>query len=644
MALSKRFLGLGFTFSATDKGLEKKLKSVQSSLEGIDTALKSINSSGSSATSSIGQFSKSQKTGRVINFRPKTVADDLKKQSKPMFGGQDKSPAKVEDVQGKRTEEFFRAVGKKVFKSSSDMFATFMDNIKDIRVNLDQNGDILAKDKLRLLSIAKVLEKTRKKDESLLFRTQLTVFFKDTIPRYIKDVGNSVENFFRSVGLDVRALVPEQIKALAQVVNQALVKPLLGVGKKLLDLTGIPNLLKGMFGTPDEKNRIAMQKELKSLQQMVGGTGQKSTNSLLKKILGEMQAEDKSGGFLKYLIAAGALLAGIVIGFAEKVKAVATGFKTMLMSFKAVRKVVDALKLTYAKSIEGVAKFIGDLTVVKKFRSAMDLASSKLAIFKDGIGKIITSVQAKFAELKAIASMIGNTFKAVITESKTLAPVIKFVKGIFSEYSGVASRVGEALSFVSGKFASLGKLIMEAGPKIAAGFIKLVDNPFVLGFLKIGKAIGSKLFVPLMLLDIFQGFSKAFEEESNKFIALFKGIAYAIDNILLNIPSWAIGKGKELFGSTTPEAAPKTPEAPVSLERVGLPVKDNRLLNTLNNETAFQTELQTKQVNLAEKQNMLMQQLLQAYQQNQNLPFRSPPRQFMPAMTDGSEKGDQGAQ
>ena len=185
---------------------------------------------------------------------------------------------------------------------------------------------------------------------------------------------------------------------------------------------------------------------------------------------------------------------------------------------------------------------------------------------------------------------------------------------------------------------------MKIGPKLLTAFKAVLENPFVLGMLKLGKGIGSKLFAPLILLDIFRGFSQAFEEESNTFLALIKGLVYSLDNFLLNIPSFVFGKAKDLFTSSDkPIREASRPEdiAPM-VSAVPVQNKDNRLLNELNSESATQTELQTKQVSLQEQNNALMKQMLEAYKRNDNMSWRQqvPRSAFAGATTDMSEVGD----
>jgi len=67
---NKRFLGLGFTFSATDRGLEKKLLGIQSALAGIADSLKTINSDAAGAGAAIGTIKTPRMGGRVST--PKT--------------------------------------------------------------------------------------------------------------------------------------------------------------------------------------------------------------------------------------------------------------------------------------------------------------------------------------------------------------------------------------------------------------------------------------------------------------------------------------------------------------------------------------------------------------------------------------------
>lgn len=74
---NKRFLGLGFTFSATDRGLEKKLLGIQSALSGIADSLKSINSDAQGAGAALGTMKAPRAGGRVSTPKTKDSSTSL---------------------------------------------------------------------------------------------------------------------------------------------------------------------------------------------------------------------------------------------------------------------------------------------------------------------------------------------------------------------------------------------------------------------------------------------------------------------------------------------------------------------------------------------------------------------------------------
>lgn len=78
---SKRFLGLGFTFSATDRGLEKKLLGIQGALAGISESLKSINSEADAASASLGSM-KSPKKSSTLKSASSRKSSSSKAKSK----------------------------------------------------------------------------------------------------------------------------------------------------------------------------------------------------------------------------------------------------------------------------------------------------------------------------------------------------------------------------------------------------------------------------------------------------------------------------------------------------------------------------------------------------------------------------------
>src|SRR6185295_5386148 len=74
---NKRFLGLGFTFSATDRGLEKKLLGIQSALSGIADSLKAINSDAEGVSTSIGSIKAPRMSGRISTPKTKDSSTSL---------------------------------------------------------------------------------------------------------------------------------------------------------------------------------------------------------------------------------------------------------------------------------------------------------------------------------------------------------------------------------------------------------------------------------------------------------------------------------------------------------------------------------------------------------------------------------------
>lgn len=242
----KRFLGLGFTFAATDKGLEKKLESVHSHLRGISSSLQAINQSGPAASKSFtGMFkaqprkagsgtSQSQPKSSTIKGIPRTTLPGSR-QPQAQSGSFDKTDAmsikKALSETGalsKASQSFVTDIVKVL--SGKGMVSSAIEDFLKVKIDVQRKDKRLTKEsRINLLRQASTFA-VASDDISATIKKIATAF--SGVSEYLGDVKRSTADFLRTIGFDLDRLIPDELKAAGRLVG-SIFKPILSIPKMI---------------------------------------------------------------------------------------------------------------------------------------------------------------------------------------------------------------------------------------------------------------------------------------------------------------------------------------------------------------------------------------------------------------------------
>ncbi len=306
---SKRFLGLGFTFSATDRGLEKKLKSVHNQLRGISTSLGSIKQNGTSAQKALRNVGTGKAPRQQQQGGRRPSVQTRKQPGAPVSQGPAPQPNPVQPpntnskLKRRLLEKELFEVGKrvhsKVFDYNSDRTKEFLNKIQDLPVQLNQSGKIALSDYKRLVKLAGLYQKQAKLVEKSVKRAQILLFFTEDIPNWLRKIKGSFFGFLDTLGLRLDNIIPEPFKALFVLVKDVMSLPM-RMMSKLVGLDKLTDKIKDFFFGASEQKQVKIA--IDDLKNEIGGTQTGSSNSLLKKILeavsGQKTPQKESSGFM----------------------------------------------------------------------------------------------------------------------------------------------------------------------------------------------------------------------------------------------------------------------------------------------------------------------------------------------------------
>ncbi len=497
MAINKRFLGLGFTFAATDKGLEKKLKGVRSELEGIQKALDGVSQAAMGSKKSMSKMmvgGKSRVTAKGMAQYPRKQAERPIKPRHPKandIGAKEKSPAQVvfgDVVDGlrKTNTQFFTDI-QNALEPMPGLAKTWTESLDNLYVQIDKDGKLTEKSQSLIASqmqsiaagstdIGKLSKNYHKLFE--VFRTA-----KD----YIKSVTSAFDNFLVSLGVDLSGLVPPQLKAFGSLVKTALIVPLLGIGKGLL----------GKARQSAQKNTnkrlIDIRKNLTEMRASISGAGNKTIVTQLQRIEENTRQKDKKGIFDKItdmlsgaLGGIGALFSGVGVGSLMKVLPGVVGMLGRFSVYLAAAVVIfTALKGAW----DGLSPYFSEIGEnLKATGKALASIGSKLLnwggkMFSDYIASPLSDLFGKVADIMpqgikdafgALKEMITGTFSEVSNF---------FIAGAKSIFSGIANIVSPE--------------IREMFSSIFRDLVNILKNPMNIlsvigkGYKAIGSVVGS---------------------------------------------------------------------------------------------------------------------------------------------------------
>lgn len=253
--MNKKFLGLGFTFTAQDRGLGKKLAEYSGHLQKMSESLEKINS-GSFGGGGGGGGGTGQASATAAPNEPPKVKVTPEKEQKTVS-------------MSEKTEAFFKKLkmeaGKKIFGALTEDFD---------EKNLDKNGNIEKKYMEKLLKNADAMVAAEKKMKLFSVGVDNLRAGFAVLSEYLKGVGSAAMQLLESFGLNLSSMIPPQISKAFELVKAIAVKPLkalFGMGKSVTD-----KLL-------TEQNAIS-KKFKDELNQQIGNKTAPSVKDLLQKI------------------------------------------------------------------------------------------------------------------------------------------------------------------------------------------------------------------------------------------------------------------------------------------------------------------------------------------------------------------------
>jgi len=480
---SKRFLGLGFTFAAQDKGLEKKLKSINSLFGEISRTTTLI----------------SRKSGKLFG-----LASEMQKGASSGGGAfvgsaggrRGTGKAKVQtDGQRPGGLGYRQAADHPRIAKASDNQKILNDLAASLAHALEGYGPAFEKDARRIIDKAVktgrsvgavVSDMTNNAEKMAESASVLGNNFKlikmgfTYIKEWVTDIGHSVNNFLNTLGVNLHEMIPKEFLA-AGAVFQSMIRPLGDLGKSVV----------GMFTKKeDAKVQDRLTGKVGKITSALGDSKSMPTiQKLLAMQLGVLDNEkkDSGGGImdkLKGLLAdiplIGPLLAGAVGMFAKAlggvVKAVESGpgiFSTLWSGIKGVAGYLMAFAGYIWDVIKVVRMFLQSGTVIETLQGLLIAGWNALievvAVAVEGLfsfaGYIAEFAIPVIALAGALFGFVTEIWKWKDTIIETFSVVGNLVAAVFGYaatwvQTAFAPLVNVVSSFITPIFQVLGKAIM----------------------------------------------------------------------------------------------------------------------------------------------------------------------------------------
>lgn len=421
--MNKRFLGLGFTFTAQDKGLEKKLTKIAELMERINKA----SGSGSVGSASGGATMRSAGAEARASHEksPKIQTAKLASENMEYLRGVVK---KYVDVLGKDTGEDFRKSSEQLLIEAKRRRRTS----DSVLLNLIENAE----------KFSKSADNLGPKFDAL---RRVFVYIKS----WVGEISKSVENFLDVLGLRIRDLIPKEFLAA------------LGVVKSTLAPVGamFKNVFSSMMKSSTEKFRAGISAGVERVtkdispdtEEVMGTLGSSKSIPTIQKMLYWMlnkQDEDKKkpGIFDKFKnlpLIGGLITAGVAIwSFIKKMKfitTVANWFSKLGSVFEGFR--ITELFATLGRALRLVAKpfqLMGEL-FIEVIAPLTALAATFI-----GFSKEMWNQKDKIIEwFNSVGTLFSSIAKYLMTYIKVkFAPVIEIIDSFIVQPMKV---VGEVL-------------------------------------------------------------------------------------------------------------------------------------------------------------------------------------------------------
>lgn len=422
----KKFLGLGFTFAAKDKGLEKKLINVEKRLKGISAAMGGVSRGGGGA-GGIGGLSGSRSSSTARKSGAKKHASSITGSIGKLFDT-GKINEKTKLMLSSVVDAF--DVGGKDLKMSVDK------TVGEMIVGITDKGDV-ASDSLKrlrknLVVMAKGMDTTSGRVGKWYKKFKKN--WIDPIGKWLGDVKGSASEFLSTIGIDFSRMIPPQATAAFKLFRDAVVTPLIKAPKALLSrffekgksaqqrkliekiskLMDINEDFSVKIGTPTKKKTVIgrLSEMLKLMKEggkkkggpgLLGGLGKFAIGALLLKALTgkTFLGHIASGiaGFVKHIFSKKFLMQALKMGKIAGAFAAAAG---------SIFNVIDMFQTGPMKWEQELQKKFSERSVVEKILHPIDSITAILS-------KIVNFVLEGFQGMKdRVSEMFGSAKDKVL--------------------------------------------------------------------------------------------------------------------------------------------------------------------------------------------------------------------------------------
>lgn len=434
MAQNKRFLGLGFTFNATDKGLEKKLTNVRNLFRDINKLSGNV----------------SKNTGKIKMSGPSSIGSMKSKTSdKVLKSGQQKTggiAAKtaaesvdfLRDIIGQYTKALGPEIGAAYKKSAGDVL--------DFAIKKGRSADRVLED---LTFNAEKMSKSAK-FMGTQFESIKRVFVY--IKKWANDVIDSFANFLDSLGVNLRDMIPKEVIA-AFGVLKSIARPLKDFGSMIISK---------IFGAKDKKLQDKLSGRVDRVTRSIGDnkslpTPQKSLATLVDMQESKQDGKkagpfDKLKNFLQSLPLIGGLFSGL--GSLKKLFDAFSSMKLPNMTklfeiFESLSGPLEMLwngiKFLSRNFLELVAPIIALTAAAVGFAKEIWNWKDSLISAFTGVGSLLSAVG------EYLWTWVKITFQPVTDiVSSTLVPVFQLLGGVVKALWDVFAMFGKNIAKILG--------------------------------------------------------------------------------------------------------------------------------------------------------------------------------------------------
>lgn len=441
--MNKRFLGLGFTFTAQDRGLGKKLTEYSDTLKSIKESLDSIKASG--ATGVVMGEPISQARG----YAPKP-SGAVQAESSGMSSAIPTDRIKAEKPKGQvvysdETKQFLSKLSKAV---PQHLFGGITTELKDLHLKFDSFGNMLDESKKRLLDHASKMVEAEKAMKKTKFVQSLRAAVE-----YLRGIGHAFSNLLDSFGVRLRDMIPPQLSAAFGVIKAIVAGPL----NLLKSITG--NTINGLM----KKQVNAVDKLKEDLNEQIGNKSGPSLKDLLMDA-GKPEKEKENGG----------LFARLLEPVRRLFSALLEPLKLLIIPLFELGKSAVAAAWNFGKMLISTE---GRAALLEKFAGAIGRASGAFTRF----GKWLGSLGEAFSFLRVIkGSFLITSITATISGLMEKLDVMKY--GFTLLWDGIkefAGGLADVISMIAGKIWGKVYPVLSQAVSDGVGAFKLVFSPLI---------------------------------------------------------------------------------------------------------------------------------------------------------------------